>query len=121
MDLGHSHDQLRDDRNLVSDAAALLELRDFDLFRAAWRSWHGNDPDERHLEAAFVHFLFHDRAPAYVRHYARRACQDAAAERLDPRRLGAHHYPRRERLPDLRDGFAATAMGGLLLVLLTLL
>ena len=82
-------------------------MREFDLFHAAWRVWFGRAPEDKALERIFVNYLFNQRIPHWVRHFARRVINDAEAGYLDPRSLGATDYPRRDPLPDLGDSHLA--------------
>lgn len=110
-----------DDPVLVFEARTHLALLDFDFFRLAWTVWHGGEPDDRDVEPGFMTFLFQQRAPSYVRHFARRVLADQARGRLDLVALGIGEkvipvLP----LPDLRDEFTATSLAialGLLLVI----
>ena len=56
MDIGDrpSRDLIPPDLRLVSEAAAALCLREFDLFRAAWQHWFGQAPEDKAVEQAFV-------------------------------------------------------------------
>ena len=104
------------DSELVAQARNAVGLLEFDFFRAAWRHWHGAEPEDRALEPAFVLYLFQDRVPGYVRHFARRVLSEAALGRLDPAALGLEPGTQDAAVPDLRDPFAALSMGCLLLV-----
>lgn len=106
------------DPRLVSDAAATLHVREFDLFRAAWRSWFGQIPDDKVLERFFVDYLFHQHVPFWVRHFAHRAIRDVRAGRLDRRALGIADLPIQEPTPDLGGVYlAVTYVGALVLYL----
>ena len=109
MDIGYrpSRDLIPPDLRLVSDAAAVLQLREFDLFRAAWQSWFGRAPDDRTVERVFVDYLFHQSIPLWVRQFARRVVRDSETGGIDPEGLGVAHYPRQEPLPDLGEGYIA--------------
>lgn len=105
-----------DDGELVTEARAAIGLLEFDFFRAAWRHWHGAEPEDRALEPAFVTYLFQQRVPGYVRHFARRVLAEAAVGRLDPAAFGLDQRAQGEAIPDLRDPFAAASMACLLVV-----
>ncbi len=94
------------DNDLVIRARTALGLLDFDFFRTAWRDWHGAEPEDRAIEPEFVTYLFQQRIPGYVRHFARKVLSAAAAGRLDPVVLGVPHDAKREVQPSLDDGFA---------------
>ncbi len=110
MDIGYQQprDLMPPDSRLVSDSASILRLREFDRFRAAWRSWFGRAPDDRAVERVFAAFMFHQRVPHWVRHFARRVIHDSEAGHLDPERLGVAHYPRQRPLADLGEGYITT-------------
>lgn len=110
-----THD-VPDDSDLVFKARATLGLLEFDFFRVAWRHWHGAEPEDRALEPAFVTYLFQQRVPGYVRHFARRVLAEAAVGRLDPAAFGLDQRVPAEAVPDLQDPFAAVSMACLLLV-----
>ena len=96
------------DLRSVADAASILQLREFDLFRAAWQNWFGEAPDDKVVERHFVDdYMFNQRIPHWVRHFARRVIADAQYGEVDPRRFGIANYPRQEPLPDLGGGFLA--------------
>lgn len=65
-----------DDLALVSRACRCLDVLDFEFFRIAWRTWYGSEPDDAAIEPGFVAYLFHQRAPGYVRQFARRTVAD---------------------------------------------
>lgn len=83
----------------VSEAAAALELAEFDLFRLAYRRWFGRQPDPDTLERAFADYMLRDVVPAWVR----RLCADVIAQRdtcgLSPQAMGAHRYRDRPSRP----------------------
>lgn len=95
---------------LVQEAAAALEVREFDLFRAAYRAWYGVEPGMAALERDFVAYMFRQRLPAYVRHFARQVLAEAAAGRLRtrPEMTGLEH---RERLVEPGGVAVAAAVG----------
>lgn len=122
-----SHDRFAADISIVCDdvlvfeARTLLGLLDFEFFRAAWRNWYGEEPDDRRLEPGFVSFLLEQEAPDYVRYFARLVLRRAADGRLDPTAFGIAAEP--EVVPHtacLHDEFASSSLWvvmGLLLVI----
>ncbi len=110
MDIGYRQpgELISPDLRLVSDAASILHLREFDLFRAAWQSWFGRTPDDKAVERVFVAYLSRQRVPHWVRHFARRVIQDGEAGILDPRLLGGTDYPRQEPLVESGEGYITT-------------
>ena len=110
------------DADLATEAKAALGILDFELFRTAWRSWYGAEPEDRRLEPAFVAYLYTTRLPSYVRHFARQVLDAAAAGRLDPAAFGVEGRSARAAVTDLSDRFAATSMAlALLFTLLAIL
>ena len=81
-------DDTPDDAGLLNQATEAAGVGDYDFFRAAWRGWHGSQPNEKALERAFVDYLFRGRAPGFARHFARRILEAQAAGRLDPSAFG---------------------------------
>ncbi len=123
MDLSYRQPRelLAPDPWLVMDAAAILHLREFDLFRAAWRNWFGRTPDDEALEPVFVDYLFHQRIPFWVRHFANRVIRDAEAGKINRCELGVTHYPTQEPLPDLGSAYLAIAYVAVLVLYLLLI
>ncbi len=109
------------DPRLVMDAAAILHLREFDLFRAAWRNWFGRTPDDKAMEPVFVDYLFHQRIPFWVRHFANRVISDAKAGEVNRCALGVTNHPIQEPLPDLGGAHLAIAYVAILALYLLLI
>ncbi len=107
MDIGYRRPRglIAPDIRLVREAAATLHLREFDLFRAAWQSWFGRAPDDKAVERAFVAYLFHQRVPHWLRHFARRAIQDSESTRRELEPPNGADYPRQEPLAEPEEGF----------------
>lgn len=55
----------------VTRAARLLDISEFELFGAAYRSWYGESAGERYLESHFVPYMFEGTVPFWVRHFTR--------------------------------------------------
>ncbi len=79
----------------VMDVAALLGVREFDLFGLAWRRWSGTAADKRALETSFVGYMFHQRVPPWVRHFCREVLARQADGTFDPRAFGVEGGIRR--------------------------
>jgi len=110
-----------EDAVLVSAAAELTSLSEFDFFRAAWQHWHGVSIDEQRMEPVFVRFLYERKAPGWVRHFARQVINGANEGTLDPSGLRLDGYRRCEPLPDLSCRFTAETLACGLLALLVVL
>lgn len=113
----HDEADSLDDAALVSHAAVTVAVSEFDLFRAAWHGWHGDHPREQATEAAFARFLQEGRAPAHVRHFARRVLDVEAAGGVARHDLGLTAYRRCEPLPDLSCRLSAEFLVCVLLAL----
>ena len=72
----------------VLEAAALLEVTEFEFFRIAHRRWHGVALDDAHLERHYLPYMFKNRVPAFARQLAREVIARAEAAELDPRAYG---------------------------------
>jgi len=110
MDIGYRppRELIPPDLRLVSEAAAALRLREFDLFRAAWQNWFGEAPDDKAMERVFVAYLFHQREPHWVRQFARRVVQASRTGEVDPERFGVADYPRLKPLASPGEGYVTT-------------
>jgi hypothetical protein len=109
------HERPKDMRQ-VMDAAALLGLREFDLFRLAWRSWSGVEPDGKALEKFFVDYMFHHVVPPWVRHFCREILAREKEGRLDPAAFGVERVPRRELPVALGRAYIGVAAAAMLLL-----
>jgi len=107
MDIGYTRPRglIPPDLRLVRDAAAILRLREFDLFRAAWQDWFGRPPDDKALERVFVAYLFHQHVPHWLRHFARRVMQDSQGGKHSPGPPIIADYPRHEPLAEPGEGY----------------
>jgi len=99
------------DGRLVMDAAALLDIREFDLFVLAYRRRFDRDPLPDRIEGIFVEYMFNQKAPAYVRQFAREAATAAAEGRLDPTAFGI--APKPAAAPDERRPLVVWGVLGL--------
>lgn len=91
----HWHDH-SDNQRLVAEAAGVLRIREFDLFRLAWERYRGGRPDDRTLEQFFVPYMFRRSLPPWVRQFCRDVLTQEKEGRLDPARFGADCVARRE-------------------------
>ncbi len=72
----------------VLEAAGLLQIGEFELFRTAYRWWFGNDISDRMLEVHYLPYMFHDRVPLWVRQFSRAVLEAESTGDLDPRKFG---------------------------------
>lgn len=77
----------------VLEAAALLEVTEFELFRIAYRRWHGRDIDDDGLERHYLPYMFKGQVPLWVRQLARQVIGEADVDRLDPKAYGVLPKP----------------------------
>lgn len=107
MDIGYRRPRelIPPDLQLVHDAAAILRLREFDLFRAAWQDWFGQPPEDKAVERVFVAYLFHQHVPHWLRHFARRVIQDSESGMRLPVRPAGADYPSHEPLAEPGEGY----------------
>ena len=77
----------------VLEAAALLEVTEFELFRIAYRRWFGADIRDRELERFYLPYMFKSQVPPWVRQLTRSVIAEAEAEALDPRSYGVMPRP----------------------------
>jgi hypothetical protein len=77
----------------VLEAAALLEVTEFELFRIAYQQWFGAKIDDRDLERLYLPYMFHKRVPPWVRQLARSVIAEADRDALDPRTYGVLPRP----------------------------
>jgi len=82
-----------DDACQVMDAAAALDVREFELFRLAYLRWHDAEPLHDRLEGVFARYMFFQEIPPYVRQFAREALARARSGTLDPRAFGVVSRP----------------------------
>lgn len=90
----------------VPEAAEILAIGEFELFRLAHRWWHDSDADDALIDRAFGDYLLHGDVPPWVRHYCRRVLMLAAVGQLDPADFGVER-PRVRRLGIAEQRFAS--------------
>jgi len=79
---------LRPDIHAVLDAAAILDITEYELFRLAYERWHGEQVDENALEPFFVAYMFNDVVPLWVRYFSRLVLRRSRLGTLDCREFG---------------------------------
>ena len=84
---------MSDDVADVLEAAALLQVTEFELFRIAWRKWHGGEIGDEQLERHYLPYMFKSQVPVWVRQLARKVISEAEADQLDPSRYGIMPKP----------------------------
>jgi len=86
----------------VLNAAAALDITEYELFRLAYRRWHAEAPDEAALEQHFVAYMFRGVVPPWVRQFARVVHSLERRGRLDGIELGVQ--PRQRTRQMVRRG-----------------
>lgn len=102
----------------VAEVARLLRVNEFDLFRLAYRRWHGRDARTKALERLFAGYMFRQQIPPWVRQFCRDVLARAEAGALDPEEFGARSVPRREPMPDYPRRFIGLTMVAMMLLYL---
>ena len=92
--MGFIEAKIPDDCTAVLDAAAVLDMREIDFFRLAFRRWFGRDVRDSEIERVFAAYMFRNIVPTWTRHFSRHVLARAADGRLDAAELGALKYTR---------------------------
>lgn len=87
-------ENIRPDIAAVLDAAAILDITEYDLFQLAYKRWHGELADEKTLEPIYVAYMFRSTVPVWVRHFARLVQRRNCSGHLDRAELGIEQLPR---------------------------
>ncbi len=77
----------------VLEAAAILQLSEFELFRAAHRWWCGRNLSDKEVEVYFLPYMFGGHIPPWVRQFARTVLDAEADDALNPRDFGVLPRP----------------------------
>lgn len=77
----------------VLEAAGLLEVTEFELFRIAYRRWFDTDIEDAELERFYLPYMFKSHVPLWVRQLARQIITEADRDRLDPKSYGVMPRP----------------------------
>lgn len=111
-------ENIRPDVQGVLDAAALLDITEYELFRLAYERWHGGGvSEESTLEPHFVAYMFDEVVPVWVRDFSRLVERRQRNGDLNPAELGVE--PRRGSRQMVHRGIRYSV--GLILALVTLL
>ncbi len=102
---------------LVIEAAAILEISEYELLDLAYREWYGRPPPARVLSDAFGPYMFHGRTPFWAVPLAREVIALYREGRLEQSRFRAVMRPP----PTLRDLLVAAVQSVLLLLLFGLI
>lgn len=96
------------DIHSVLDAAAILDISEYELFRLAYERWHGAGIDEQALEPFFVAYMFKDTVPLWVRDFARLVQRQSQRGTLDFQEMGVNLRPRTPQMVRRGTRFAVT-------------
>ena len=102
----------------VAEVARLLRINEFDLFRLAYRRWHGRNARTKVLEREFATYMFQQRVPPWVRQFCRDVLARAEAGQLDREEFEAGTVPRRDPVPDYPRSFIGLTMVAMMLLYL---
>lgn len=89
----HFDENLPEDVEAVLDVAAILQIREFDVFQVAYRWFYGRPSNEEQIERHFVLYMFKSVVPHWVRQFTRAALDLNAQGRLDPTEFGIDRLP----------------------------
>lgn len=101
-------EQLRPDIHSVLDAAAILDITEFELFRLAYARWHGGEAEEQSLEPFFVAYMFNDVVPLWVRDFARLVQRNCQQGTLNSQEMGVDLRPCTPQMVRKGTRFAVT-------------
>jgi len=80
------------ERTLVSKAANILQVGEFQLLQLAYRDWFGRDLPEALVSRLFSSYMLDSEVPHWARSYARQILDEDAAGRIDDARAEYHVY-----------------------------
>ena len=116
-----SEDPLPPDIETVLNAAAVLDVTEFQFFELAWADWFGRLGPEEEVEPFFVRYMFEQVVPNWVRQFARKVLKLFDEGSLDPEDFGVQMYSPVEPVSPLIRGFmVALIIGGGILMLVLL-
>ena len=101
----------------VIDAAAILEISEYELLDMAYREWFGRPPSARELNEVFGPYMFDGVTPYWAASLARQVIALHDEGRLEQSRF----RPAARPPPSLRDILTAIAQSVLLLLLFWLI
>ena len=80
------------ERMVVSSAANLLQVGEFQLLQLAYREWFGKDLPEALVARLFASYMLHNEVPHWARHYARLILMREEHGALDENNPDYHRY-----------------------------
>ncbi|MBT4042911.1 MAG: hypothetical protein HOK21_12275 [Rhodospirillaceae bacterium] len=79
-------------RTVVSNAANLLDVGEFQFLQLAFVHWHGRDMRQDEIDAIFNSFMVHSEVPGWALLYARDICQLDRVGELDSADPAYHRF-----------------------------
>ncbi len=70
--------------------SSLLEIKEYDVFKLAYKEWFGHLPKPQVSEAHFANYMFNQKIPVWVRRYTRKVIELHERDALNPRELGVY-------------------------------
>jgi hypothetical protein len=105
----------------VLDAAALLDVTEFDFFRLAYRRRFGRQPGERMLEAVFADYMLRADVPPWVAGLSREVLHRRDHGTLDAEAMGAGRFRDRPAPPPHGALYVGAAMAVWLVLMVCLI
>ena len=105
----------------VLDAAALLDVTEFDFFRLAYRRRFGRQPGERMLENVFADYMLRGHVPSWVAALCREVLHRQDHGALDAGAIGAGRFRDRPARPPHGALYVGAAMAAWLVLMVCLL
>ena len=81
-----------EDRMIVSSAANILQVGEFQLLQLAYQEWFGEDLPEAMVTQVFTTYMLRNEVPHWARHYARLILMRAEQGLLAENDAGYHRY-----------------------------
>ena len=107
--------------NAVMDAAALLDVTEFDFFRLAYRRRFGHQPRERMLETVFAGYMLRAEVPPWVTALCYEILQRRDHGNLDAEAIGAGRFRDRPVRPPHGALYVGAAVAAWLVLMVCLL
>ncbi len=103
---------------IVTHAANILQIGEFQLLQLAYHEWHGRDISPEAVDRIFAAYMIHDQAPYWSRLYARQIIDKSERGEIDIDNPRFHCYDQNyiTHVPDGIRDFIIT-----ILIVLTLL
>ena len=100
--------EIHPDIRMVLEAAAILDITEWEVFHLAYRRWHGRRADDAMMEPIFVAYMFRKVVPVWVRHFSRLVERLYTRGELDASKLGVTFLPRSRHMASRGMRYAVT-------------